>query len=124
MPLLIIGAGFGRTGTSSLRAALEILGFPCYHMDELMAHPQDLDFWVKVTSEPGMHNVDVWDQFLSTRQYTAAIDAPANCLYKELAAMCVNSHPTFTHLKLRLRLTSPSYMYNYNIQVTPTPRSY
>ena len=27
--------GFGRTGTSSLKAALEILGFPCYHMDEL-----------------------------------------------------------------------------------------
>ena len=36
MPLEIIGAGFGRTGTSSLKAALEHLGFgPCHHMYEV-----------------------------------------------------------------------------------------
>ena len=29
----VIGSGFGRTGTASLKAALETLGFgPCYHM--------------------------------------------------------------------------------------------
>jgi hypothetical protein len=33
MDLQVIGAGFGRTGTSSLRDALNLLGFgPCYHM--------------------------------------------------------------------------------------------
>ena len=39
--LEIIGAGFGRTGTVSMKAAVEILGFgPCYHMREiLMARP-------------------------------------------------------------------------------------
>ena len=35
MPLKIIGAGFGRTGTTSLYMALGQLGFPCYHMYEL-----------------------------------------------------------------------------------------
>jgi hypothetical protein len=33
MPLKVIGAGLGRTGTLSLKAALEQLGFAaCYHM--------------------------------------------------------------------------------------------
>ncbi len=42
----VIGAGFGRTGTASLKAALEELGFgPCYHMYEVFEHPQHADFW-------------------------------------------------------------------------------
>ena len=40
MTIEVIGAGFGRTGTMSLKVALEELGFePCYHMIELFAHP-------------------------------------------------------------------------------------
>ena len=36
MTLRIIGAGFGRTGTNSLKLALEHLGFgPCHHMFEV-----------------------------------------------------------------------------------------
>ena len=38
----IIGAGFGRTGTMSLKAALEELGYgPCYHMTEVFEHPDE-----------------------------------------------------------------------------------
>jgi hypothetical protein len=41
--LQIIGAGFGRTGTTSMKTALKQLGFgPCYHMTELGAHPDDI----------------------------------------------------------------------------------
>ena len=40
MPLSVIGAGFGRTGTMSLKLALEQLGFgPCYHMIEVLKEP-------------------------------------------------------------------------------------
>lgn len=36
--LEVIGAGFGRTGTLSLKLALEQLGLdPCYHMSEVAA---------------------------------------------------------------------------------------
>ena len=28
----VIGAGWGRTGTTSFKAAMEILGLKCYHM--------------------------------------------------------------------------------------------
>ena len=42
----VIGAGFGRTGTMSLKVALEELGFgPCYHMIELFEHPEHLERW-------------------------------------------------------------------------------
>src|SRR5262245_28398293 len=44
--LLVIGAGFGRTGTTSLRAALVQLGFdPCDHMDENFEHPARFSLW-------------------------------------------------------------------------------
>ena len=40
MALQVIGAGLGRTGTSSLKAALELLlGGRCYHMYELRCAP-------------------------------------------------------------------------------------
>ena len=46
MSLKVIGAGFGRTGTMSLKHALEDLGFgPCYHMIELTNQPEDVVYW-------------------------------------------------------------------------------
>jgi hypothetical protein len=42
MGLKIIGSGFGRTGTMSLKRALEQLAFgPCHHMEELIMHPEE-----------------------------------------------------------------------------------
>jgi hypothetical protein len=39
MAIRVIGAGLGRTGTMSLKLALEHIGFgPCYHMTEVLAH--------------------------------------------------------------------------------------
>lgn len=46
MGLEVIGAGFGRTGTMSLKAALEELGFdPCYHMSEVFDNPEHIETW-------------------------------------------------------------------------------
>ena len=75
----LIGAGFGRTGTTSLKAALEELGFgPCYHMTEVFAHPEHADFW---TSAWRGKPVD-WEGFLGG--YEAAVDWPACTFYEEL----------------------------------------
>ena len=42
MTIKVIGAGFGRTRTTSLQAALETLGFfRCYHMQEVYKHTGD-----------------------------------------------------------------------------------
>ena len=46
MALEVIGAGFGRTGTLSLKLALEQLGFaPCYHMVEVFTHRGHAEVW-------------------------------------------------------------------------------
>lgn len=46
MALKVIGTGFGRTGTDSMRAALTILGFgPCHHMYEVITNPEQKTRW-------------------------------------------------------------------------------
>jgi hypothetical protein len=51
MALEIIGAGFGRTGTNSLKIALEHLGFgPCHHMFEVRDNPEFLPDWQKAAN--------------------------------------------------------------------------
>lgn len=84
MSLKIIGAGFGRTGTLSVYTALNQLGFPCYHMFEVLENKENkshLDFWHKVANTaPGTrHN---WEQVFSN--YTATLDNPACCVWREL----------------------------------------
>jgi len=75
----VIGAGFGRTGTMSLKVALEILGFgPCYHMTEVFEHPEHTGFWISAwRGEPAD-----WDRILG--EYEAAVDWPACTFYEEL----------------------------------------
>jgi hypothetical protein len=75
----VVGAGFGRTGTMSLKVALEKLGFgPCYHMTEVFEHPEHASFWLSAwRGEP----VD-WEGVLG--DYGAAVDWPACTFYEEL----------------------------------------
>jgi hypothetical protein len=77
----VIGAGLPRTGTATLKAALDRLGLgPCYHMSEVMAHHEHADRWVSVNSgEP----VD-WDRVLDG--YRSCVDWPASGFWRELAA--------------------------------------
>ncbi len=77
--LKIVGAGLGRTGTNSLKLALEqLLGEPCYHMYEVAAHPADAARWhAAVRGE----RVD-WDELLGG--YAATVDWPASAFWGEL----------------------------------------
>lgn len=81
MTLSVIGAGFGRTGTLSLKLALERLGLgPCYHMKEVFAHPDHVPAWEQA-ADGG--TVD-WDALFEG--YRSAVDFPASSFYGELAA--------------------------------------
>ena len=86
MTLKILGAGFGRTGTMSLYTALNQLGFPCYHMVEVLenkANRAHLDFWLDVArGAPGQ--AFAWQEVFAN--YTAAVDNPAVCVWRELLA--------------------------------------
>jgi Sulfotransferase domain len=82
MSLSVIGAGFGRTGTLSLRLALQRLGFsPCYHMVEVHKRPEHDDFWERAADG---EEVD-WEELF--RGYRAAVDWPTCTFYRELAAL-------------------------------------
>lgn len=86
MALKIIGAGFGRTGTLSVYTALNALGFPCYHMFEVLENEDNrshLDFWRRVANEPAGAQHD-WERVFA--KYTAAVDNPACCVWRELLA--------------------------------------
>ena len=75
----VIGAGFGRTGTTSLKAALEFLGFgSAYHMTEVFTHPAHVEFWEAARRG---QRVD-WRSFFSG--YGVAVDWPACAFYEEL----------------------------------------
>ncbi len=69
----------------STYTALNQLGFPCYHMAEVLdneANATHLDFWRKVAnSQPGIQHE--WDEVFDG--YTAAVDNPACRVWEELA---------------------------------------
>src|SRR5579872_1872907 len=47
MDLKVVGAGVGRTGTHSLKLALEqLLGGPCHHMLEILGDPAQVPSWI------------------------------------------------------------------------------
>ena len=81
MPLSVIGAGFGRTGTKSLKEALEMLGFaPCHHMMEVGMNRDQLPHWQAAAAG---EKVD-WDAVFA--RYRAACDWPSCSFWRELAA--------------------------------------
>jgi hypothetical protein len=74
MALKIIGAGLGRTGTASLKIAIERLGIGrCYHMREVRADPEHIGLWVDVAEG----RAD-FDRIFS--DFSATVDFPA-CIY-------------------------------------------
>ena len=80
----VIGAGFGRTGTLSLKSALETLGYgPCYHMSVLMRNPSHAGLWAVAAERAGRGEVVDWERLLAG--YPATVDWPGCVFYKELA---------------------------------------
>ena len=80
--LKIIGAGFGRTGTESLKAALEALGFgPCYHMSEVLHNMETmLPLWEAALDG----TLADWGSIFA--HYQATVDWPACNYYEQLMA--------------------------------------
>ncbi len=81
MTLKVIGAGFGRTGTDSMREALTILGFgPCHHMFEVIAHDLQKDRW-RALLRGGAPD---WGALFDG--YAACVDWPSAAYWRELIA--------------------------------------
>ncbi len=86
MTLKVIGAGLGRTGTASLKIALEQIGFgPCYHMREVFPRPDAHVFWRDAFAQsllPGGVTLDFARAF---EGFAATVDWPACHFWRDLA---------------------------------------
>jgi hypothetical protein len=80
MTLRVVGAGLGRTGTMSLKLALEqLLAGRCYHMFETFTRPDDGPVWVAAAQG----EMPDWNAFLA--EYDAVVDWPACDFWREMA---------------------------------------
>jgi hypothetical protein len=88
----VIGVGFGRTGTLSLKAALERLGAgPCLHMLDLLTgadRERDLGHWLRVADGEPVDWTEVFTHWQST------VDWPACTRWREM----VDAFPAATVL--------------------------
>lgn len=98
--LRVIGAGFGRTGTLSLKRALEQLGFgPCYHMLEVFAHPEHVPTWLAATRGEPVDWHPIFERFQAT------VDWPACSFYEQLMA-------AYPQAKVLLSVRDPQRWYD------------
>src|SRR6478752_4504899 len=81
MTIQVVGAGVGRTGTHSLKVALEqLLGGTCHHMIEVFGRPDQIEgFTAAIDGEP----VD-WTALMA--DFTAMVDFPGSLFWREIAA--------------------------------------
>ena len=79
MTLSLIGAGFGRTGTNSLKLALEQIGFgPCHHMLEVFLNPKSAAHWQQALDGQQMD----WEAVMAG--YKSLVDWPGAFFWREL----------------------------------------
>ncbi len=79
MTIRLIGAGLGRTGTLSLKLALEqLLGGTCHHMMEVFDHPDEVPVW-----DAAMRGEPV-DYPVLLGGYCAIVDYPGAAVWREL----------------------------------------
>ena len=93
LDLKVIGAGLGRTGTTSLKAALEmLLGGPCFHFLEYKSHPELMAPWqsliqtMPLRSDPDTFRtlpISQWEKVMPG--YVACVDEPASHYWKQLS---------------------------------------
>jgi len=107
--LKVIGAGLPRTGTTSMKAALERLGFgPCYHMFEIFTNPDHADRWLPIASGAKVDWARVFDGYQSTQ------DWPASHFWRELAV-------AYPEAKVVLTIRDPHAWYPSFVCALPEP---
>jgi hypothetical protein len=112
MSLSVIGAGIGRTGTFSLKAALEQIGYgPCYHMAEVFKH---VDAHVPLWNAACDGHPD-WDRIF--QGYRSAVDFPVAAFYRELA-----EHYPDAKVILTVRDSSAVWLKSMNATIAPAMR--
>lgn len=114
MALAVIGAGFGRTGTYSLKQALERLGFgPCEHMVNLFAHPERFALWDEAAQRKARGEPIDWERLFAG--YRATVDWPGAYFWREL----IEAYPD---AKVILTVRDPDRWYDSAASTIYRPR--
>ncbi len=90
-PMRVIGAGWGRTGTTSAAAALELLGFgPCLQMQDVWPRPELASLW------NGYRAGDPVDWRVALREFGSCVDWPGCWQWREFADLWPTAHVLLT----------------------------
>ncbi|WP_082152511.1 sulfotransferase family protein [Candidatus Rhodobacter oscarellae] len=93
MTLAVIGTGFGRTGTESMRFALEMLGFdPCHHMRQVYRDDTQMRLWADVAVRGQAPD---WERLFEGFQ--AAVDWPSVLYWRDLIDAFPDARVILTH---------------------------
>jgi len=104
----IVGAALGRTGTLSLKSALDKLGYKTYHMAEVISNPStDIPLWLGI--HRGTLSAKEVDDALIAKGYNAGVDFPGAPYWKEFFAL----HP---NAKVILTVRDPEKWYESNLE--------
>ena len=92
MAMHVIGAGVGRTGTLSLRLAINRLGFgPCHHMEEVIRDvPEQVRLWTAA-----LNGHPDWNA--TYKGFESAVDWPTAAFYSELVDVYPSAKFVLTH---------------------------
>ena len=141
---IVIGAGFGRTGTTSIKVGLNELGYRCYHMTEALANENKMhaELWyflyqekMKLKKEKNVTSFDKWDQItlphdkygkyfetlLDDAHYTATCDWPTCMFYLEIMEYYKQKGTEFKVL-LSIRDSGEKWWKSYSETIGATPR--
>ena len=108
--LRVVGAGLPRTGTASLKIALErLLGGRCYHMTEIPEHPFDLGASWRTALAGGS---PAWDEVFVG--YVASLDWPASMFWHQLST-------TFPVARVLLSQRESAMAWLHSLEATVLP---
>ncbi|KAJ7106865.1 P-loop containing nucleoside triphosphate hydrolase protein [Mycena crocata] len=121
VPLRVLSLGFCRTGTSSLRSALDILGYKNpHHMFAVLEDPAQIDLWMaainaKFLRQGTPYGRKEWDSLVGHCE--ALTDCPSILFAKELIA-------TYPEAKVILTLRDPDrWWQSYNASIAALART-